>query len=74
MRNMVSTPQSGEEYPYHVISPLGHPVMEATADCRYPAEQELRMLDAGFTIYFYGKKLTKTDIRKSMTSNKRRNE
>ena len=52
------------EYPYEVISPLGQPVMEATIECRYPPAQELRMLEAGFTIRLYGKKLTKTDIRK----------
>lgn len=52
------------EYPYQVFSPLGHLVLEAVADCRYPAKTELRMLEAGFTIRLYGKKLTKTDIRK----------
>ncbi len=52
------------EYPYEVISPLGQPVMEATIECRYPPAQELRMLEAGFAIRLYGKKLTKTDIRK----------
>ena len=56
------------EYPYQVFSPLGHLVMESTADCRYPKDTELRMLEAGFTIRLHGKKLAKTDIRKEAQS------
>ena len=52
------------EYPYEVISPLGQPVMEATIECRYPPAQELRMLEAGFTIRIYGRKITKAEIRR----------
>lgn len=52
------------DYPYQVFSPLGHLVMESTADCRYPAKTELRMLEAGFTIRLHGKKLIKTEVRK----------
>lgn len=52
------------EYPYQVYSPLGQLVLEATLDSRYPAKTELRMLEAGFTIRIYGRKITKADVRK----------
>lgn len=52
------------EYPYQVYSPLGQLVLEATLNCRYPADKEIRMLDAGFTIRICGRKITKTDVRK----------
>lgn len=52
------------EYPYQVYNPLGQLVLEATLDCRYSADKEVRMLDAGFTIRVYGRKITKTDARK----------
>lgn len=52
------------EYPYQVYSPLGQLVLEATLDCRYPADIELRMLDVGFTIQIHGKRLTKPEVRK----------
>lgn len=52
------------DYVYKVYSPLGHLVMESTADCRYPKDTELRMLEAGFTIRIYGRKITKADVRK----------
>jgi len=61
------------EYPYQVFSPLGHPVLAAPADCRYPKDMELRMMDAGFTFRLHGKKLTKTDIRKETDDGKNRN-
>ena len=54
------------EYPYQVISPLGHVVLQATADARYPRAQELRMMDAGFSFRLHGKKLTKTDLRREV--------
>lgn len=52
------------EYPYLVYSPIGQLVLETTLDCRYPADKEIRMLDAGFTIRIYGRKITKADARK----------
>lgn len=52
------------EFFYEVISPQGQPVMETTIECRYPPSQELRMLEAGFTIRIHGRKLTKANIRK----------
>lgn len=56
------------DYPYQVYSPLGQLVMEAPADCRYPKDTELRMLEAGYTIRLHGKRLTKADIRKEANS------
>ena len=53
-----------KEWPYQVISPLGNVMLQATLDARYPKDQELRMMDAGFSFRLHGKKLTKTDIRK----------
>ena len=52
------------EYPYQVYSPLGGLVLESTIEGRYPAKTELHMLEAGFTIRLYGRKLTKADVKK----------
>lgn len=55
---------SVKEYPYEIINPQGQPVMESIESCRYPKETELSLLDAGYTIKLYGRKITKTEIRK----------
>lgn len=52
------------EYPYQVISPMGHIVASAPSNCRYPKNIELDMLEAGYTVRLNGKKITKAEVRK----------
>ena len=52
------------EYPYQVINPEGIIVLQSKV--RHPARVELDHLEAGYTIRFHGRKLTKTEIRKEV--------
>ena len=61
------------EYPYEVIPPPGQPGgMVAPESCRYPRHIELDILEAGYTIRLYGKKITKTELRKENNGNNQR--
>lgn len=60
------------DFPYAVHNPAGVPVMRATEICRYPRNVELSLLDAGYTIRLYGKRITKTDLRKEKANVKTR--
>ena len=53
-----------DKYPYKIYNAVGDIVLQSAADCRYPKTVELAMLEAGYTIRLYGKKLTKADIRR----------
>lgn len=55
-----------DKYPYKVFNPDGNVVLQSAADCRYPKQMELQMLEAGYTIRLHGKKLTKTDLRREV--------
>lgn len=55
-----------DKHPYKVFNPDGNVVLQSTADCRYPKQMELQMLEAGYTIRLNGKKLTKTDLRREV--------
>lgn len=53
------------DYPYQVTLPPGQMGgLIAPASCRYCRETELSLLEAGYTIRLYGKKITKTELRK----------
>lgn len=54
------------EYPYQVINPEGACVLQAAEGCRHSARVELDHLEAGYTIKFHDRKLTKTEIRKEV--------
>ena len=54
------------EYPYQVINPEGACVLQAAEGCRYPRSTELHLMEAGYSIRFHGRKLTKTEIRKEV--------
>ncbi len=49
-----------KEYPYQVINPAGHVVLQSTV--RHSRTVELDHLAHGYTILLNGKKLTKSDI------------
>ena len=51
---------------YQVFDSTGRMVLNSKARCRYPRTVELSLLDAGYIVKLDGKKLTKTDIRKSL--------
>ena len=51
--------------PYQVFDHSGRLVLDSDVRCRYPRAVELSLLDAGYTMKIEGKKLTKTEIRKS---------
>ena len=56
------------EYPYQVTPPPGQMGgLIAPESCRYCRETELSLLEAGYTIRLYGKKLTKTELRKEVS-------
>lgn len=58
------------EYAYQIIPParqLGGLI--APASCRYSRETELSLLAAGYTIRLYGKKITKTELKKEVKDN-----
>lgn len=54
------------DLPYQVFNPSGQCVMHAPESCRYSRRIELDMMDAGYTIRFQGKKITKSEIRKEV--------
>lgn len=51
--------------PYQVFDPSGRLVLDSDVRCRYPRNMEMSLLDAGYAVKIAGKKLTKTEIRKS---------
>lgn len=51
--------------PYQVFDSSGRLVLDSDVRCRYPRPMELSLLDAGYSMKIEGKKLTKTEIRKS---------
>lgn len=53
-----------EKLPYQVFNPAGQGILEAPEHCRYPRKIELSLLEAGYTIWLHGKRITKTEIRK----------
>jgi hypothetical protein len=57
-----------DQYPYKVYNPAKVLVLVATEECRYPKLVELAMVEAGYSIFLHGKKLTKADIRKEADS------
>ena len=57
-----------DPFPYKVYNADKVLVMVAAEECRYPKLVELAMLEAGYTIWLHGKKLTKTDIKKEANS------
>lgn len=60
---------SGElsmELPYEVFDPTGQCILGAPEHCRYPRKTELSILEAGYTIRLYGKRITKTEVRKEV--------
>ena len=52
------------EYPYEIINPEGAVVLRAPENCRYARSTELRLMEAGYTIRLYGRRITKTEIKK----------
>ena len=50
--------------PYKVYNAAKVLVLVAAEECRYPQRVEMSMLEAGYSIWLHGKKLTKADIRK----------
>lgn len=52
--------------PYQVFDSSGRMVLDSDVSCRYPRSMELSLLDAGYAVKIAGKKLTKTDIRKTV--------
>ena len=54
------------DLPYEVFSPAGQCILGTPESCRYPRQVELSILEAGYTIRLYGKKITKTEVRKAM--------
>ena len=57
-----------DPHPYAVYNSEKILVLVAAEECRYPKIVELAMLDAGYTIWLHGKKLTKADIRREADS------
>lgn len=54
------------KYPYEVIPPPGQEGgLEAPESCRYPKRIELDLLEAGYTIKLYGKRITKKEVKTS---------
>lgn len=50
---------------YQVFDASGRLVLDSDVRCRYSRTMELSLLDAGYAVKVAGKKLTKTEIRKS---------
>lgn len=50
---------------YQVFDSSGRLVLNSDVRCRYSRTMELSLLDAGYIVKLDGKKLTKTEIRKS---------
>lgn len=50
---------------YQVFDSSGRLVLDSDVCCRYPRTMELSLLDAGYAVKVAGKKLTKTELRKS---------
>ena len=53
------------ENSYQVFDSSGRVVLDSDVRCRYPRPMELSLLDDGYAVKIAGKKLTKTEIRKS---------
>ena len=51
--------------PYQVFDASGRMVLNSDVSCRYSRSMELSLLDAGYAVKVAGKKLTKTEIRKT---------
>lgn len=56
------------DYPYKVYNPAGVLVMSGAEACRYPRNIELDLLGVGYTIRLHGKRITKTDLKKEMST------
>lgn len=52
------------EYPYEVINPEGTVVLRAPENCRYARSTEQHLIEAGYIIRLYGRKITRTEIKK----------
>lgn len=53
------------DLPYQVFNPAGQRVLQAPESCRYPVKTELSILEAGYAIRLYGKRITKTELRRN---------
>lgn len=53
------------DLPYQVINPAGTVVLQAPESCRSSRRVELLQLESGYTIRLHGRRITKTEIRKS---------
>ena len=48
---------------YIVKNQEGRVVLQADGGCQYPKRIELQLIDAGYTIWLDGRKLTKKEVR-----------
>ena len=53
------------DLPYQVINPAGTVVLQAPESCRSSRRVELLQLESGYTIRLHGRRITKTELRKS---------
>ena len=60
------------DFPYRVFNPSGQAVMHAPESCRYPRHIELQLMEAGYTIWLHGKRITKTELRREVSQGKTR--
>ena len=57
-----------DNLPYQVINPAGIVVLQAPESCRSSRRVELLQLESGYTIRLHGRRITKTELRKSALS------
>ena len=53
---------------YQVYNPTGQLVMQASESCRYSRQQETLLLANGYTLKLNGRKITKAEVRRDLSS------